>query len=124
MGVYKPQSQDLSKESHHKLYEDCHRTADRDSTLTSADLVESELRHLSRSLTLIQPDAQCLRVSVSSPASCKTTRATLGGDQVPLVPLRGRLTELNMGSYQSDGWPPLAGSWASPGSIVLPGFSP
>ena len=56
--------------------------------------------------------------------SCETTWATLWGDQVPLLPLRGRpknwtwvLTSLMDSTL-------LAGSWASPGSAVLPRSSP
>ena len=69
VGLYKPQRQDLSKESHHKLSEDCHRTLDRVSALALA-LGRVRTLPLSHSLTFIQhlqPAAQCLRIVVLSP---------------------------------------------------------
>ena len=67
-------------------------------------LVKSKLSHCpSHSLTFtqcLQPSTQHFRVEVLSPE----TQATLGGDQAPLLPLRGRLTKPNLGPYQSDRW--------------------
>ena len=94
-------------------------------------LAELELSHCP-SLTFIQcfqPAAQCLRVSVSSPGSlcknsCETTRATLGGNQAPLLPLTGRPPNWTQVLTHLMGDAPLAYSWASLGSIVLPGSLP
>jgi hypothetical protein len=62
------------------------------------------------------PCTQCLGVTVS--LSLKVTRATPGGDQAPLLPLRGRPNIWTWVLTSLMGGAPLAGSCTSLGSIV------
>ena len=63
------------------------------------------------------PYIQCLRVAALFLIPCGTTRETLGGDQAPLLPLRGKPAKMNPGSYQSDGQRSLSWFLGLMGSI-------
>ena len=84
-------------------------------------LVESEFSHcLSHSLIFtqhLQLTTQHLRVMVSS---AMITQATLGGYQTPLLPLRGRLTKLNLDAYQSHVWHSLGWFLGLTGFLCAP----
>ena len=91
-------------------------------------LLELELfHHLSYSLIFIQVSnspPSVLELWFLSPVSNETTWATPGGGQASLLPLGGRLPNWTQVLTSLIGSVPLAGSWASPGSVDLPGSSP